>query len=245
MPKPVRRNYQLFNEDCFVTFQRIPDKSVDLVLCDPPYGITESKWDSVIPLDHMWLEIVRIIKPHTPVIFTCTQPFTSILVMSQPRLYHHEWIWEKSKITGVLNAKKQPVRQHENVLVFGSRPNYYPQGLVPIPKPTRQGSSSKNYKERGKYGYTQLLTGYPRTVLKIPSEGKTQHPTQKPIALMEYLIKTYSVEDDIVLDFAMGSGTTGVAALKTGRKFIGCDNDTREGYFQLAQRRIKEVSHED
>lgn len=218
---------------------------MQLVLVDPPYGTTQNKWDSVLPLDVIWTYLEGLLSNNGNAVFTSCQPFTSVLTLSNLTRYKYDWVWNKSKVTGVLNAKRQPLRNHENVLVFSysSNPLYNPQGLVPVPVPVpvRQGSSSKNYGERGRYGYTQHVTGYPRTVLEIPSQGKTIHPTQKPVALMEYLIKTYSNEGDLVLDFAMGSGTTGVACGNLNRRFIGIEIDKEHGYFEIAERRIREA----
>ena len=222
--------------------QSIPDQSVDLVLCDLPYGTTQNKWDSVLPLDQLWAEYRRVCKG--AIVLTAAQPFTSAVVMSNPAEFKYQWVWNKSKVTGVLNAKKQPLRNHEDVLVFyRSQPTYNPQGLETCSKRTAtgvsNGKSSDNYgkiTETADGTYEQTATGYPRSVLEIASEGKTVHPTQKPVALMEYLILTYTNEGDVVLDNTMGSGTTGVACVNTGRKFIGIERDPE--YFKIAEQRI-------
>lgn len=225
--------------DCLEKMKSIPDRSVDLILCDLPYGTTRNKWDAVIPFEQLWSDYRRISKG--PIVLTGTQPFVSALVMSNPDAFRYDWIWRKSKITGVLNAKKQPVRQHEHVMVFcESTPSYFPQGLLEFNKLTRQGGSSDNYGARPADPYVQQFTNYPRSILDIPSEGKTSHPTQKPVALMDYLIRTYTNPGDLVLDNCMGSGTTGVAAIQAGRRFIGIERD--EGYFKIAERRIASAS---
>ena len=226
---------QLMNGDCLELMKGIPDGSVDMVLCDLPYGATQNKWDSVLPLDQLWHEYKRICKG--AIVLTAAQPFSSALVLSNIDQFKYEWIWVKSKITGVLNAKKMPGRKHEQVLVFASKPAIYnAQGLLRKGTITKQGGNSDNYGERSSADYVQEWTNWPRDVLEISSEGKTVHPTQKPVALMEYLIRTYTHEGMTVLDNCFGSGTTGVACVNTGRKFIGIEMDA--GYFEIAQKRI-------
>ena len=243
--------FSLHLGDCLEVMQYIPDKSVDLVLCDLPYGTTQNKWDSVLPLADLWSEYRRIAKPSAAIVLTAAQPFTSALVMSNTGAFKYQWVWNKSKVTGVLNAKKQPLRNHEDVLVFyQQQPTYNPQGLEACSKRADTGVSKG--KSSGNYGkitetadgtYEQTATGYPRSVLEIASEGKTVHPTQKPVALMEYLVKTYTNEGDTVLDNTMGSGTTGVAAANTGRKFIGIERDP--AYFEIARQRIYSAAFGD
>jgi site-specific DNA-methyltransferase (adenine-specific) len=235
-------NTWLMFGDCLERMKEIPDSSVDMVLCDLPYGTTQNKWDSIIPLDELWNQYKRICTG--AIVLTAAQPFTSILIVSNLQNFKYQWVWNKSKVTGVLNAKKQPLRNHEDVCVFyQNQPTYNPQGVVDcnIQASTgvSMGKSSANYNaikqtESGKY--TQRQTGYPRSVLQIASEGKTQHPTQKPVELMEYLIKTYTNEGDTVLDNTMGSGTTGVACKNTNRKFIGIEMDPT--YYGVACGRI-------
>lgn len=231
--------------DCLEEMKAIPDGSVDMVLCDLPYGTTQNKWDAVIPFVLLWAEYRRIGKANCVYVLTAAQPFTSALVMSNVSEFKYQWVWNKSKVTGVLNAKKQPLRNHEDVLVFYSeQPTYNPQGLKAYGKrrdigSKRGGGTSDNYgaiSETEDGNYLQENTGYPRTVLEIASEGKNVHPTQKPVALMEYLIRTYTNEGDTVLDNTMGSGTTGVAAINTGRRFIGIERDS--DYFTIAAERI-------
>lgn len=212
------------------------DGCVDMVMCDLPYGTTQNKWDAVIPFEPLWREYWRVLKPAGAVVLTATQPFSSALVMSQAEAFRYQWVWVKTKITGVLNAKKMPVRKHEQVLVFGAAKTYNAQGLERKGTTTRQGGNSDNYGARSSADYVQEFTNWPRDVLEIPSEGATVHPTQKPVALMEYLIRTYTNEGDTVLDNTMGSGTTGVACMNTGRDFIGIERDA--DYFATAQKRI-------
>lgn len=237
--------FTLKRGDCLELMCDVPDKSVDLILCDLPYGTTQNKWDTVIPFEALWAHYNRICKG--AIVLTSAQPFTSVLIVSNLQQFKYQWVWNKSKVTGVLNAKKQPLRNHEDICVFYQKqPTYNPQGVVNcnIQSSTgvSGGKSSANYgkirqTESGKY--TQRQTGYPRSVLSIASEGDTVHPTQKPVALMEYLIKTYTNEGDTVLDNCMGSGTTGVACANTNRKFIGMELD--RDYFRIARRRISEA----
>ncbi len=232
--------YTLFLGDCLEEMKKIPDMSVDMVLCDLPYGTTQNKWDSVIPLVPLWQEYCRVCSIGAAIVLTAAQPFSSMLVMSNLSEFKYEWIWVKSKITGVLNAKRMPVRKHEQILVFATKPTTYnAQGLVAKGTITKQGSNSDNYGARSSADYLQEWTNWPRDVLEIASEGKTLHPTQKPVALMEYLVRTYTNEGQTVLDNTMGSGTTGVAAIKAKRKFIGIEKD--EGFFEIAKKRIEET----
>ena len=225
---------KLMQGDCLEQMKSIPDGSVDMVLTDPPYGTTACKWDSVIPFEPMWAHLKRITKKNGAIVMTASQPFTSALVMSDVKMFKYCWVWEKTKPTGFLNAKKQPLRQTEDVAVFyKDQCKYNPQGI----SETDRMVSRTN---RGNYGdcsktTRQTVTGYPRNILKFPSHDGL-HPTQKPVALMEYLIKTYTNEGETVLDFTMGSGTTGVAAKNLNRSFIGIELD--ETYFNIAEERI-------
>jgi site-specific DNA-methyltransferase (adenine-specific) len=227
---------QLLHGDCLEQFLNIPDKSVDLVLTDPPYGTTACKWDSVIPFEPLWKQVWLVLKPNGAAVFTASQPFTSALVMSQIEAFKYCWVWEKSAATGHLNAKRMPMKMHEDVAVFFKEVSCYnPQGLLPFNKKVRRGGNGDNFGVSGTENF-QEWTNYPRSILRFPHENKAVHPTQKPVALMEYLIKTYTNEGDTVLDFTMGSGTTGVAAKNLGRNFIGIERD--EKYFQIAKNRI-------
>jgi site-specific DNA-methyltransferase (adenine-specific) len=226
-----------FNADCFEVMKLMPDGCVDMILCDPPYGVTQNRWDSVIPFEPMWAEFWRICKPNAAVVLTAAQPFTSALVMSQVEKFKYDWTWKKSKITGVLNAKKQPVRNKEDIIVFYQKPTTYnPQGLVRKGTVTKQGGNSDNYGKRSVNDYVQEWTNYPRSILEIPSEGKGFHPTQKPVALFEYLIKTYTNEGDLVFDPTAGSLTTAVAAEALNRRWAVCEMD--EGYFDKGVERL-------
>lgn len=213
--------------------------SVDMVLCDLPYGTTQNKWDSVIPLEPLWKEYWRLLKPNGAVVLTAAQPFTSALVMSQIRNFKYEWMWRKPP-SGNLNAKKMPMAGHESVLVFSqAKPTYNPQGLIysPFVRKANSVSKTKNYGAQSAREYVQEFTNYPSTVLDFPKD-RGIHPTQKPVALMEYLILTYTNEGETVLDNTMGSGTTGVACKNAGRDFIGIERDP--GYFSIAKKRIEE-----
>lgn len=228
--------------DCLELMKGIPDGSVDLILCDLPYGTTQNKWDSVIPLDLLWGQYKRIISPVGAIVLHAAQPFSSVLTCSNLEQFKYQWTWVKTKITGVLNAKKMPVRKHEQILVFSAgKTTYNAQGLIAKGTSTKQGGSSSNYGDRNASEYLQEWTNWPRDVIEIASQGKTVHPTQKPVPLAEYLIRTYTNEGDLVLDNCMGSGTTGVACANTGRKFIGMEMDSK--YFEIAEKRISEAFH--
>lgn len=229
---------ELLHGDCLELMAGIPDASVDLILCDLPYGTTQNKWDSIIPLDALWSEYRRICRG--AIVLTASQPFTSALTMSRADWFRHAWVWEKSAATGHLNAKRMPMKLHEDVLVFSKAPaTYNPQGLVPFNKVTKRGGNGGNFGVSGAENF-QEFTNYPRSILRFPSDSKTVHPTQKPVALMEYLIRTYSNEGDTVMDNCMGSGTTGVACKNTGRRFIGIERDAE--YFEIARKRIEGAS---
>lgn len=243
MSKEAIGNGEFWLGDCLELMKDIPDGSVDMILCDLPYGTTQNKWDAVIPFDPLWAEYRRVCRG--AIVLTAAQPFTSAVVMSNLRDFKYQWVWNKSKVTGVLNAKKQPLRNHEDVLVFYARqPTYNPQGVTACS--IRAGTGVSRGKSSANYGkitqtedgtYEQTATGYPRSVLLIPSEGKTVHPTQKPVALFEYLIRTYTNEGETVLDNCAGSGTTAVACERTNRRWLCIEKD--EGYFQKAVDRIK------
>lgn len=240
-------NIQLYQGDCLEVMKSIPDHSVDLVLADPPYGTTACKWDSVIPLEPMWRELKRITKPKSAIVLMANQPFTSLLICSNLEMYKYNWIWKKNKSTGFLNAKKQPLRAVEDICVFYSKPCVYnPQkttGHKPVNSFTKHTSDGETV-GRTKTGISGggQTDRYPTNIIEIPvmnndgSHGEKVHPTQKPVALMEYLVRTYSDEGMTTLDFALGSGTTGVACVNTNRNFIGIEKD--EGYFKIAERRL-------
>ena len=249
-------NLWLMKGDCLERMKEIPSGSVDLILTDPPYGTTACKWDSAIPLEPMWEQLKRIIKPNGAIVMTASQPFTSVLVASNLKMFKYEWIWEKAVGSNFAALKYQPMKEHENILVFCKGTTVY----NPI-KEERKGSG----KQRQKAGYAnskataktgQFIGGimdatkrtndyeelrYPSSIQYFNNRDKDRgmHPTQKPVALMEYLIKTYTVEGETVLDFTMGSGTTGVACKNLNRNFIGIEKD--ETYFKIAQDRIAAI----
>lgn len=234
-------NIELINGDCLQEMAKIPDGSVDMVLCDLPYGTTACKWDTVIPFAPLWAHYRRVCKRNAAIVLTASQPFTSALVMSNVREFKYDWTWRKTKVTGVLNAKHQPLRCKEDIVVFCEGVSTYnAQGLLPKGTMTKQGGNSANYGERNATEYFQEWANWPRQVIDFPSEGKTVHPTQKPVAMMEYLIRTYSNEGQTVLDNTMGSGTTGVACKNTNRNFIGIELD--KAYFDIASKRIAETN---
>jgi site-specific DNA-methyltransferase (adenine-specific) len=231
---------KLLQGDCLELLPTIPDSSVDLLLVDLPYGTTACKWDEVIPLDLLWEQYNRICKKSAAMIFTAVQPFTTTLASSNIRNFKYEWIWEKPQGTNPMNAKHMPLKSHENVLIFyRKKPTYNPQMWKSTPYSGFQSDTSKIGEVYGnaksKHRDNPEGTRYPKTILRFKQE-KGFHPTQKPVALMEYLIKTYSNENETVLDNTMGSGTTGVACVNTNRKFIGIELE--EKYFDVAKERI-------
>lgn len=238
-------NLWLMKGDCLERMKEIPDGSIDMILTDPPYGTTACKWDSIIPLELMWEQLKRIIKPNGAIVMTAAQPFTSVLVCSNLKWFKYDWTWRKPKGTGHLNAKKQPMRDKEDIVVFCSgQTTYNPQMASGTPYKDKAG---KNHDAKtsmtDSYGaYTNFRNDndgkrYPKQVLEFGVvERGTVHPTQKPVALMEYLIKTYTNEGETVLDFTAGSGTTGVACVNLNRKFIGIEMD--DNYFEIAKNRV-------
>ncbi|MDE3023758.1 MAG: site-specific DNA-methyltransferase [Pseudomonadota bacterium] len=232
--------------DCLELMSLIPDGSIDCIITDPPYGTTACKWDSVIPFEPMWAQLKRVIKTNGAIILFGSQPFTSALVMSNIKMFKYCWIWEKSRFSNQMLAKKQPLKIHEDISVFAKGSvSYVPQGLIEVNKTTRQGSKITDNNGGGKRAteYQQTHTNYPKSIQRFSSEGKTIHPTQKPVALIEYLIKTYTNEGETVLDFTMGSGTTGVACANTNRKFIGIEKDAH--YFEVASKRINDAMNKE
>jgi site-specific DNA-methyltransferase (adenine-specific) len=245
---------ELYKGDCLEVMKDIKDKSIDAIICDPPYGTTACKWDSVIDFGLMWGQLNRIIKPNGAIVLFGSEPFSSALRMSNIKNYKYDWIWYKNMVSGVAQAKNKPITTHEVICIFSSgvtvhasqtkkRMPYNPQNLIRINKEVKN-HKHKHIKAGGigqrpshKKSYIQEFTNYPKTILNIACE-RGLHPTQKPIALMEYLIKTYTNENETVLDFTMGSGSTGVACQNTNRKFIGIEQD--EKYFEIAEKRIKE-----
>lgn len=237
----------LYHGDCLVEMNKIADKSVDMILTDPPYGTTACKWDSVIPFDKMWEHLNRIIKDNGAIVLFGSEPFSSYLRVSNIKQFKYDWIWRKSRPTGGLHAKKRPMLDIETISVFYRFQCFYsPQGVSDcniVHKNTdgRKKGSGVRGADRKNDSYIQTKTDYPRRVLDFssPHNVGSFHPTQKPVALLEYLIKTYTLEKETVLDFTMGSGSTGVACINTNRNFIGIEKDT--GYFEIAKKRIADA----
>jgi len=230
----------LVNADCFDVFPFIEDRSIDAIICDLPYGTTQNKWDSVLPLDKLWVEYKRILKPNGVVLLFGAEPFSSVLRLSNLKQYKYDWYWVKNKKTGFLNARKMPMQQVESISVFKDKigDTYNPIKELR----TTQKAGNKKYGNTPNYGkqdaeYVDNQSDYilPANVLNIKTE-RGLHPTQKPVELMEYLVKTYTNEGDIVLDNTMGSGTTNLAALKLNRKSIGIEKEKQ--YFDVAVRRL-------
>jgi site-specific DNA-methyltransferase (adenine-specific) len=265
--------FQLYWGDCLIEIEKIADGSVDLILCDLPYGTTDRKgvensgdnrvlsWDTVIPLDELWKHYRRVLKSTGAVVLTADQPFTSHLVISNLEWFKYEWIWKKKKTTGFLHANARPMKETEDILIFSplgasgcskkanKNMTYNPQGLIEknvkkknsakrlgkfLHQPEHMGSGNKLLHETE---YEQKYTNYPSEIIEFGLDKDSVHPTQKPVALMEYLIKTYSNEGETVLDNCMGSGTTGVACMNTHRNFIGIEMDPQ--YYEIAKERIE------
>lgn len=230
----------IYNEDCLEGMKRLPDKSIDMILCDLPYGVTACRWDVIIPLEPMWEQLKRVIKPNSAIVMTASQPFTTILIASNMKMFRYCWVWNKKIGSNFISASKMPLRVTEDIVVFGGR-KYYP-----IKRKGKRRFKGGGKQFVGIYGdnKSQKVTKpylsdeyYPTNIIEISNalrKGKV-HPTQKPVALMEYLIRTYTNKDEIVLDFAMGSGTTALACKKLGRHYIGCE---------IARRRLSEIQLE-
>ena len=244
------KGYWLMQGDCLERMKEIPRGSVDAIICDPPYGATACKWDSIIPLEPMWEQLKRVIKPNGAIVMTASQPFTTALISSNMKMFKYEWIYEKTNPKGFLSARNRPLTAHENVCVFSNGAHvYYPQKWK-IPEHLRTKRKHATSKTSGEvYGAREIKrwdddgSRFPTSVIGFSNRvGRSEnyHPTQKPVALMEYLIKTYTNEGETVMDFTCGSGTTGVACANTGRKFIGIELDLN--YFNIALDRI-EQSH--
>lgn len=240
---------KIYNMDCLEGMNNIKDKSVDMILCDLPYGTTRCKWDTVIPLDELWKHYERIIKDNGAIVLFAQTPFDKVLGSSNLKMLKYEWIWEKTQATGHLNAKKMPMKAHENILVFYKKlPTYNPQktsGHKPINTYTKYIATQNNTDLYGEM--KQEISGggetdrYPRSVQIFSSDKQRSclHPTQKPEKLCEFLIKTYTNEGDLVLDNCIGSGTTAVAAINTNRNYIGFESD--ENYYNIAIDRVKNI----
>ena len=236
---------ELIHGDCLVEMQKIESGSVDMILCDLPYGTTACKWDTVIPFDPLWEQYKRIIKKNGSIVLFGSQPFTSALIMSNLKMFRQELIWEKDIATGFLDARRKIMKIHENIIIFShKRTVYNPQMREGKPYTVKSGSTKDNSITKDenikKGGYLTVNNGerFPVSIKKINTE-KGYHPTQKPVALLEYLIKTYTNENELVLDNCMGSGSTGVAAKNINRSFIGIEKDYN--YFNIAEKRINDA----
>ena len=224
--------------------KQIPDRSIDMILCDPPYGTTACKWDTVIPLEHLWAQLKRVIKQNGAIVMTASQPFTTILISSNIKIFKYCWVWEKDGGSNFATVKYQPMKEHEDVIVFcDGKTTYNPVKQERIgsrkgKETTTIDSGRKNSVYGTHEGGVELKVPKlrcPRSIQRFTRE-RGQHPTQKPVALMEYMIKTYTNKGETVMDFAMGSGTTGIACLNTSRNFIGIEKDQK--YFEIARNRI-------
>lgn len=233
--------------DCLERMKEIPDGSVDMVLTDPPYAKTQNHWDSIIPLEPMWAELKRIIKPNGAIVLFGQNSFTFKLGLSNEKMFRYTLTWEKTKAGGFLNANRMPLQAHEDILIFYKKlPTYNPQFNIgkPYTKKAVTNGDGGNYGKFDRAGSVSVNDGtrYPRSVLRVSNDNHgSLHPTQKPVALMEYLIKTYTNEGDTVLDFTMGSGSTGVAAKNLNRSFIGIELDPE--YFDIAKQRIEGLTN--
>ena len=242
-----RENYKLYNGDCLEVMDRLIEEGlkVDVIICDPPYGTTACKWDTVIPFDDMWERLNKLIKPNGAIVLFGNEPFSSALRMSNVKNYKYDWKWIKTKPSGHLNAKKQPMRIYEDILVFYKNQCVYnPQGLeygeFDNNRKWRSNKSSCEVFGRERHFKISNAKGYPRNILNYNNPNNNLlHPTQKPVPMLEYLIKTYTNENETVLDFTMGSGSTGVACANANRKFIGIELDNN--YFNIAKQRIEEA----
>jgi site-specific DNA-methyltransferase (adenine-specific) len=241
---------KIYNMDCIEGMKLLPDKSIDLILTDLPYGLTECKWDSIIPLDQLWEAYKRIIKPNGAIVLFAQQPFTSKLVSSNFEMFKYSLVWKKSKTGNFAQAPYRFLCEHEDILVFSygkvskngnPRMIYNPQGI----KECNIKMKGKNGKTEHREGrslqkdYVQTVTNYPRSILEFGNEGKPQHPTQKPVSICEYLIRTYTNENDIVLDSCMGACTTAIGAILSNRYYIGYEKEKK--YYDIGMERIKQL----
>jgi site-specific DNA-methyltransferase (adenine-specific) len=228
----------LMKGDCLERMKEIPNKSVDMVLTDPPYGTTACKWDSIIPFDKMWAELKRIVRNEKSAVLLFGQnPFTSSLIHSNKKMWRYDYIWDKVRGTGFLNANRRPLINYEVISVFSEKPSYYFPQMVKLDKPYKFNSRTKtslygSVNDMEKKTYTHK---HPSAILRYSKETGL-HPTQKPVSMLEHLIKTYTIENETVLDFTMGSGSTGVACKNLNRNFIGIERDDK--YFEIAKERI-------
>lgn len=227
--------------------QKIDDKSIDMILCDLPYGTTACKWDTIIPFDRLWNQYERIIKDNGAIVLFGTEPFSSKLRLSNETKYKYDWIWEKPQGVNFAQCNHMPMSVYETISVFGNfglsknasiQPVYKPQGIVEINKPKKAKTYSEHRPTSNNHDHIQKYSNYPRQIIKFP-QARGLHPTQKPVALCEYLINTYTNEEDLVLDNCIGSGTTAIACLNTNRNYIGFETDT--AYCNIANKRIQDI----
>jgi site-specific DNA-methyltransferase (adenine-specific) len=237
---------KIINGDCLQIMRDIPTASVDMILCDLPYGTTRNKWDSVIPLDKLWEQYLRIIKPNGAIVLTAVQIFASQLILSNVKYYKYDWIWEKTISSGQLNVNKQPLRRHENVLVFYKKQPVYNQQFTkgkPYSINRKVTFKGESYNQQTDSQKTNNGYRHPTSIINVANPRiKNGHPTQKPVALFEYLIKTYTNKNDVILDNCIGAGTTGIAAINTGRHFIGIELST--AYCKMANDNIEKAKNE-
>ena len=230
--------YKLYQGDCLEIMKGIPDKSIDMILCDLPYGETWAKWDKHISFDDLWERYNKIIKDDCAIVLFSSQPFTTKLISSNIKNYKYTWYWIKNIKGNYLNAKRQPLRRLEEINVFNKH-KYFPQGIEQCNKISKRGSNAKTTLNNYNTEWIQTTKKYPDNILYYDLDKDKYHPTQKPVGLLEYLIKTYTNENEVVLDCCMGSGSTGVAALNTNRRFVGIELD--EKYFNIAVERLKDI----
>ena len=239
-------DWQIITGDCLEILPTIPAGSIDAVIADPPYGTTACAWDSVIPLGPMWAELKRVIRPRGAICLFAGQPFTSALIMSNAADFRYSWIWQKSKATGYFDAKIKPMKEHEDICIFGQQPPVYFPQIAAGRRHKRNEIGGKKTQVYGEAGRQPTVSDlfYPRSILHFKNayytDGQQEHPTQKPIALMCYLIRTYTNAGETVLDFTAGSGSTGVAAILEGRRFIGIELDP--AYAEIARRRCRDAA---
>jgi len=241
---------KIYNMDCLEGMKLIDDKSIDMILCDLPYGMTACKWDSIIPFEPLWEQYERIIKDNGAIVLFGSQPFTSALVMSNPKWFKYEWIWDKHIPRNFINAKIMPMRKHENILIFGKGKITYNPQMIKRDKPVKvknysKGNSVYKLNNDGTDNKERVYTHrYPDTIIegKWEANAGKLHPTQKPVSLCEYLIKTYTNEGELVLDNCMGSGTTAIACINTNRNYIGFE--ISQEYCDIANKRIEECTRQ-
>ena len=246
--KITENRYELYQGDCLEVMDKLIKQNVkvDAIITDPPFGTTKNKWDSIIPFDEIWKKLDKLIKPNGAIVLFAQTPFDKVLGASNLKMLRYEWIWNKKLGTGHLNAKKMPMKQHENILVFYKKlPTYHPQMREGKPYHKTPSTTSSNYGKQIAMGGTSNGERYPISILDFSNANRKNklHPTQKPVDLLEYLIKTYTNEGELVLDFTMGSGSTGVACVNANRKFIGIELD--EKYFNIAKDRLENINKGD